>query len=161
MNITRRVIANLNPLPIMQLIILHFFSSLIDGGDNNIYSTRNATGYIYPVTCERHFENKIKAAPSVFSFAKVPQGVPVHPWPKNPDWMHSGRLIGVNDNVANWKSQLFDRNVRQRWMRQYQQMMGQLGSGNQNLTGGIDKLAASGIGYLSGRLKKKMKDAEN
>jgi len=64
---------------------------------------------------------------------------------------NQGRLIGVNDNVANWKSQLFDRNIRQAWLRKYQQMMGQLGSGNQNLTGGIDKLAASGIGYLSGR----------
>lgn len=64
---------------------------------------------------------------------------------------NQGRLIGVNNNVANWKSQLFDRNVRQAWLRKYQQMMGQLGSGNQNLTGGIDKLAASGIEYLSGR----------
>ena len=67
-----------------------------DGGDNNIYATHNVTGYIYPVTCKKYFENRIKAAPSVFSFVKVPSDAPVYPWPENPDWMHSGRLIGVN-----------------------------------------------------------------
>ena len=60
---------------------------------------------------------------------------------------NEGQLINVNNNVANWKSQLFDRNVRQKWMRQYEQMMGQQGAGNQNLVGGIDKLFAAGGQY--------------
>lgn len=68
-----------------------------DGGDNNIYVTQNSNGYIVPVTTTRHFTNKIKATPSVFSFAKVPAGIPVYPWPNNPDWMRSGRLMGVKD----------------------------------------------------------------
>lgn len=59
---------------------------------------------------------------------------------------NEGKLINVNNNVANWKSQLFDRNIRQKWERQWQQMMGQLGSGNQNIVGGIDGLTAAGIG---------------
>lgn len=60
---------------------------------------------------------------------------------------NEGQLINVNNNVANWKSQLFDRNVRQKWLRQYEQMMGQQGSGNQNLVGGIDKIFAAGGEY--------------
>lgn len=63
---------------------------------------------------------------------------------------NEGRLMTANNNVANWKSQLFDRNVRQKWLRQWQQKMGELGSGNQNLTGGIDKLIASGLQFGAG-----------
>jgi len=66
-----------------------------DGGDNNIYATQNRTGYIYPVTTIRKFENRIKAAPTVFSFAKVPEGTKVYEWPQNPNWMQSDRLLGV------------------------------------------------------------------
>jgi hypothetical protein len=65
-----------------------------DGGDNNIYRAPNKTGYLYPVTTTRHFENRIKAAPTVFSFVKVPTNVPVFNWPNNPNWMVSDRLIG-------------------------------------------------------------------
>jgi hypothetical protein len=64
------------------------------GGDNSIYSTMNKTGYVYPVTTTHHFENRIKAAPTVFSFAKVPTNVPVYNWPENPNWMQSDRLLG-------------------------------------------------------------------
>lgn len=60
---------------------------------------------------------------------------------------NEGQLMNANNNVANWKSQLFDRNVRQKWLRKYDQMMGQLGAGNQNIAGGIDKLSAGGIQY--------------
>jgi hypothetical protein len=63
-------------------------------GDNKIYTTYNKTGYIYPVTTIQTFENRIKAAPTVFSFVKVPTNVPVYEWPTNPDWLHSDRLIG-------------------------------------------------------------------
>jgi len=65
-----------------------------DGGDNNIYLAPNKTGYMYPATTLRRFENRIKAAPTVFSFVKVPTNVPVYEWPENPNWMVSDRLIG-------------------------------------------------------------------
>lgn len=66
-----------------------------DGGDNNIYKAVNKTDYVYPVTTIRRFENRIKAAPTLFSFAKVPTNAPVYNWPENPNWMHSDRLLGV------------------------------------------------------------------
>ena len=66
-----------------------------DGGDRNMYITHNNTGYVFPVTTTRSFENRIKAAPTVFSFSKVPTNINVYPWPDNPDWMHSDRLLGT------------------------------------------------------------------
>jgi hypothetical protein len=63
---------------------------------------------------------------------------------------NEGTLMNVNNNVAGWKSKLFDSNIRQRWMRQYEQKMGELGSGNTNLTNGIDGLASAGIGFAAG-----------
>jgi hypothetical protein len=64
-------------------------------GDRNVYVTRNRTGYIYPVTAKFSFENRIKAAPTLFSFAKVPTNVTVYAYPENNDWMKSDRLIGT------------------------------------------------------------------
>jgi hypothetical protein len=72
-----------------------------DGGDRNIYITENNTGYIYPVTTIQTCENRIKAAPSVFSFAEVPTNINVYPWPKNPDWMRSDRLCGTASILIN------------------------------------------------------------
>lgn len=63
---------------------------------------------------------------------------------------NEGQLINVNNQVAGWKSRLFDQNVRQKWLRQYSQMQNQLGAGNQNTTGGIDKLFAAGGEYGAG-----------
>lgn len=60
---------------------------------------------------------------------------------------NEGQLMEANSSLAGWKSRLFDSNVRQRWLRQYNQKMGELGSGNQNLTGGIDQIAAGGLEY--------------
>ena len=62
--------------------------------------------------------------------------------------VNEGQLMNVNNNVAGWKSKLFDSNIRQRWIRQYQQRMSELGAGNQNLTAGIDGIAAAGIGAV-------------
>lgn len=67
-----------------------------DGGDPYIYVAYNKTGYVYPVTDIRHFENRVKAAPTVFSFPKVPTNVAVYNWPENGDWLHSQRLINEN-----------------------------------------------------------------
>lgn len=66
-----------------------------DGGDNGIYSAYDNTGYVYPVTITKTFENRIKAAPTVFSFSKVPTNINVYAWPENPDWLHSDRLLGT------------------------------------------------------------------
>jgi len=74
----------------------NYLSGDFDGGDNNIYRTSNKTGYIYPVTTLKYFENKVKAAPTLFSFAKVPTNAPVYEWPENPNWMASDRLLGVS-----------------------------------------------------------------
>jgi hypothetical protein len=63
---------------------------------------------------------------------------------------NEGQLINVNNQVAGWKSRLFDQNIRQKWLRTYQQKMGELGSGNQNIVGGLDKIAAGGIEYGAG-----------
>lgn len=64
-------------------------------GDDNIYSAYDKTGYVEPVTTTRHFENKIKAAPTVFSFSAVPTNIAVYAWPDNPDWRRSDRLVGT------------------------------------------------------------------
>jgi hypothetical protein len=66
-----------------------------DSGDPNAYVAYNKTGYIYPVTSKRSWTNRVKAAPSLFSFSKVPDGSPVFEWPENPDWLHSQRLLGT------------------------------------------------------------------
>ena len=69
-------------------------NSKMIAGDPNDYESRSVSGYIYPVTDLRHFENRIKAAPTLFSFVKVPSNMPVHTWPKNPNWRQSERLMG-------------------------------------------------------------------
>lgn len=72
----------------------HFGGTCVNG-DDNTYVTTDETKYIYPVTTTRHFENKIKAAPTVFSFAKVPTNMPIYLWPENPNWMQSDRVLGI------------------------------------------------------------------
>jgi len=64
-------------------------------GDKHTYVSHNRTGYLYPVTALRTFENRIKAAPSVFSFVKVPTNVAVFAYPANQDWLASNRLLGT------------------------------------------------------------------
>jgi len=45
---------------------------------------------------------------------------------------NQNQLMGINNQVANWKKGIFDRNVRQVWNRNYDYSMGLLGQGNQN-----------------------------
>lgn len=64
-------------------------------GDGNIYPTRNiGSGERFPITDLRRFENKIKATPTTFSFAKVPPTIKVFDYPKNIDAFISDRLVG-------------------------------------------------------------------
>ena len=46
-------------------------------GDPNDYVSNNKTGWIEPVTKKVHYENRIKAAPTTFSFVKIPKYVKV------------------------------------------------------------------------------------
>lgn len=53
-------------------------------------------------------------------------------------------LIDVNNQVANYKKGIYDRNIRQIWNRNYDYNMGLLGSGNQNISNSI----SSGLGLV-------------
>ena len=72
-------------------------------GDHNIYTTDDSNGYLYPVTEMRRWENRVKAAPSVFSFVKVPENVPVYEYPETANWLVSGRVLGnVPIDAVEW-----------------------------------------------------------
>lgn len=58
---------------------------------------------------------------------------------------NEGRLINVNNNIANWKSKLFDLNKRQPYEEKKDYAYSLIGAGNQNIMGGIDK-AVGGFG---------------
>lgn len=68
-------------------------SRMIDG-DPNDYVTHNKTGFIWPVTKLVKFENRIKATPTTFSYAKVPEKIPVFHYPPNKNSFVSDRLVG-------------------------------------------------------------------
>lgn len=72
------------------------FKSGFYSGDHNLYYVNNLTGYVYPATSTRRWTNKIKVVPTVFSYAPVPTNVAVFPWPSNPDWLKSDRLVGTS-----------------------------------------------------------------
>lgn len=63
-------------------------------GDPNDYVSDNKTGYIVPVTKSVSFSNRLKAAPSVFSFVQPPQNVQVFDYPSNPNPFESQRVLG-------------------------------------------------------------------
>lgn len=63
-------------------------------GDKFDYHAVNKNGFIYPTTATRTWENKVKAAPSVFRYQKVPENVDVFNYPTNPDKFISGRIVG-------------------------------------------------------------------
>lgn len=68
-------------------------NSRMIGGDRNDYEADNRTGWVEPITKQVSFENKVKAAPSVFSYVKPPPGS-VFPYPKNDEPFISDRLLG-------------------------------------------------------------------
>lgn len=75
-------------------------SRMIDG-DPNDYVSDNKTGWIEPVTTTKSFENRIKAAPTVFSYSKVPTNIPVYSWPENKDPFRSDRVLGTAKSHIN------------------------------------------------------------
>lgn len=80
-------------------------NSRMIGGDPNDYVADNKTKWIEPVTVTKHFKNKIKAAPSLFSYSKVPTNIVVHSWPKSQNLFVSDRVMGTAKSVIttlNW-----------------------------------------------------------
>ena len=71
-------------------------------GNQNSYVAQNRTGFIWPATTKKKFENRIKAAPSVFSFISVPTNVPVFAYPDNGNKWVSDRLLGTAKQHINW-----------------------------------------------------------
>lgn len=76
-------------------IIEQPYKSGFDSGDRNIYVSYNKSGYIYPITDLRSWTNKVRACPSVFSYPKVSDKIPVYEHPENPDPWQSNRLLGT------------------------------------------------------------------
>jgi len=68
-------------------------NSRMISGDVNDYFADNKTGWVEPITKRVSFENRIKAAPSVFSFVKPPPNT-VFAYPKNDNPFISDRLLG-------------------------------------------------------------------
>jgi len=73
-------------------------------GNPNIYVVANGSGYIYPTVAWKSFENKIKAAPSLFSYAKVPEGTKIFSYPEHGSgWVYSDRLKGSHSiEILEW-----------------------------------------------------------
>lgn len=63
---------------------------------------------------------------------------------------NQNQLMGVNNNVASVKRDLYQNNIRNKYNRDYDYNMQLKGAGNQNLIGGIDKISSIGAG-LSGK----------
>jgi hypothetical protein len=62
-------------------------------GDPNIYVAYNKTGYVYPMNTTMRWENRVKAAPSLFSYSEPPESAPIFEYPKSGHWK-SNRLLG-------------------------------------------------------------------
>jgi hypothetical protein len=63
-------------------------------GDPNDYYSENINNHVYPTTGIRSWENRVRAAPSVFSYRPVPPNIPVFEYPKNNDHFTSDRILG-------------------------------------------------------------------
>lgn len=72
-------------------------SRMIDG-DPNDYIGININNWVEPVTKLVSFENRIKAAPTIFQFVKVPTNIIVFDYPENKIFNKSDRLLGTANN---------------------------------------------------------------
>jgi hypothetical protein len=65
-------------------------------GSEYDYIAVNKTGFVIPVSMTVDFENRVKAAPSVFSFVKVPKDTKgLFEWPRTTNSFASNRLLGL------------------------------------------------------------------
>ncbi len=65
----------------------------MDSGDANDYHADNRTSVIIPAHDEYTFTNRVKAAPSLFSYPNVPENVG-YAYPELKEWNRSNRLVG-------------------------------------------------------------------
>ncbi len=70
-------------------------ASKMIAGDPDDRVSVNVNGFVKPVTTSKHWENRVRAAPSTFSFRKVDEKAPVFDYPKNEDRFNSERLLGT------------------------------------------------------------------
>lgn len=63
-------------------------------GDPHDYNTKNTSGVIIPITAQYSFENRVKAASTLFSFPAVPEKIKLPDYPEYSDAFRSNRLIG-------------------------------------------------------------------
>jgi hypothetical protein len=64
-------------------------------GDRRDYHLKNVKNYVQPTTINKSFENRIKAAPTTFSFIKVPEDFKgLYEYPENRNKFRSDRLVG-------------------------------------------------------------------
>jgi len=71
------------------------YKSGFSSGDRNIYVAYNKANETIPVTMWKRWSNRVKAAPSVFSYIKVQEGTPVYDYPENSNRFVSDRLLGL------------------------------------------------------------------
>lgn len=66
-------------------------------GDPNIYVTYNKTGFVYPVTSHKYWENPIKASKSLFKYSEPTPAIKkqLFKYPENSNWLQSDRLLGL------------------------------------------------------------------
>lgn len=74
-----------------------------DYGDRSDYYLVNKNNHYEPVHDTRTWENRIKAAPSTFSYPKVDDSVPVYKYPSNTNLFRSNRLIGEAKKIDNYQ----------------------------------------------------------
>lgn len=75
-------------------------------GDRNIYSTVNRAGVTIPTITKHAWVNKVRAAPSKFSFHKVDETVPVYNYPDFSNHFMSERILG--DAAGKFSIRKFD-----------------------------------------------------
>lgn len=76
-------------------------ASRMIGGDPNDYIGDNTTAVVVPIHVAKAFTNRIKAAPSVFSFVKVDKNTPVFEYPPVSNEWVSNRLMGAARTTVN------------------------------------------------------------
>lgn len=81
-----------------KIVTKKVYKSGFYSGDRNIYIAENNTGYIYPTTTTRSFQNRLKAAHNLFQFEKPAKMIKIYSYPKNDNWLQSARLIGKASN---------------------------------------------------------------
>ena len=70
-------------------------------GDRNIYYYKNLSENIIPVNSVKRWSNRLKASPSIYSFAKVSKDQEnlLFPWPNGENHFDSGTLLGQSGGI--------------------------------------------------------------